>query len=158
MNPRLLSDSLGKEDVELYKKALINANFSHGIAALAYFRRVVENKVNDLIDLIADAARNAQFELEQVARIEEIKSDRHLDTRIEFASKILPLHLRPGGHNPLDKLYAVASAGLHGESDEECLRIFEEARFVFEYLFKNLTVTNEEAREYVKRLSTPRGS
>lgn len=48
-----LADSLGKEDVELYKKALINANFSHGIAALAYFRRVVENKVNDLIDLIA---------------------------------------------------------------------------------------------------------
>ena len=83
---------------------------------------------------------------------------KHLDTRIEFASKILPIHLRPGGHNPLDKLYAVASAGLHGESDEGCLRIFEEARFVFEYLFRNLTVTNEEAREYLKRLSTPSGS
>ena len=65
------------EDSDLYKKALINSNFSYGIGALAYFRRVVENKVNDLLDLIADAARNAQFELEQVARIEEIKSNRH---------------------------------------------------------------------------------
>ena len=153
-----LADSLGKEESELYKKALINANFSYGIGALAYFRRVIENKVNNLIDLIADAARNAQFELEQVARIEEVKTNRHLDTRIEFAAKILSTHLRPGGHNPLDKLYAVASAGLHGESDEECLRIFEEARFVFEYLFKNLTLTNEDAREYVKRLSSPSGT
>ena len=140
----------------MYKKALINANFSHGIGALAYFRRVIENKVNALIDLIAEVARTANFELEQLSHIDEIKNDRRVDVRIEFASKILPMHLRPGGHNPLDKLYAAASAGLHGESDEDCLQIFEDAKFVFEYLFKNLTVTNEEAREYLKRLSASR--
>jgi hypothetical protein len=55
----------------------------------------------------------------------------------------------------LDKLYTAASAGLHGESDDDCLTIFNEARFVFEYLFTNLSVSNEEAREYVKRLSKP---
>jgi hypothetical protein len=152
---REVAAALGLEDAELYKKALIAANFSHGIGAIAYFRRVIENKVNALIDLIAEAAKTANFELEQLQRIEEIKKDRHVDVRIGFASKILPLHLRPGGHNPLDKLYAAASGGLHGETDEECLVIFEEARFVFEYLFKNLTVTNAEAQEYIKRLSAP---
>jgi len=78
-----------------------------------------------------------------------------VDTKIEYASKILPPHLRPGGHNPLNKLYAVASAGIHGKSDEQCLEDFHNARFEFEYLFKNLTVSNEEAREYLARASNP---
>jgi hypothetical protein len=55
----------------------------------------------------------------------------------------------PGGHNPLDKLYAPLSAGLHGESDDDCLAIFSDARFAFEYLFKNFAESNAAARRYV---------
>jgi hypothetical protein len=123
---------------------------------VAYFRRVLENKVNSILDLIAESLRNEQTETENLKHLEEVKNSRSVDKKIQFASRILPAHLKPGGHNPLDKLYAVASAGLHGESDDECVTIFNDARFVFEYLFTNLSVSNEEAREYVKRLSTPR--
>jgi hypothetical protein len=151
-----LAKALGNEDTELYKKALIDANYNHGLGAVAYFRRVLENKVNLILDLIAESLRNEQTETENLKHLEEVKNSRSVDKKIEFASKILPAHLKPGGHNPLDKLYAVASAGLHGESDDECVTIFNDARFVFEYLFTNLSVSNEEAREYVKRLSTPR--
>ena len=151
-----LAKALGNEDAELYKKALINANYNHGLGAIAYFRRVLENKVNLILDLIAEALRNEHAETENLQHLEEVKNSRHVDKKIEFASKILPAHLKPGGHDPLDKLYAVASAGLHGESDDECLTIFNDARFVFEYLFTNLTLSNEKAREYVKRLSAPR--
>ena len=79
-----------------------------------------------------------------------------MEDRIKVASEVLPPHLKPGGHNPLDKLYAPLSAGLHGESDDECLTTFSEARFVFEYLFKNLTESNAEARRYVQQLSAPK--
>lgn len=151
-----LAKALGNEDTVLYKKALIDANYNHGLGAVAYFRRVLENKVNLILDLIAESLRNEQTETENLKHLEEVKNSRHVDKKIEFASKILPAHLKPGGHNPLDKLYAVASAGLHGESDDECVTIFNDARFVFEYLFTNLTVSNEKAREYVKRLSAPR--
>jgi hypothetical protein len=151
-----LAKALGKEDAEFYRKALIDANYNHGLGAVAYFRRVLENKVNLILDLIADALRNEQAETENLKHLEGMKNSRDVDKKIEFAAKILPAHLKPGGHNPLDKLYAVASAGLHGESDDECLTIFNDARFVFEYLFTNLTLSNEEAREYVKRLSAPR--
>jgi hypothetical protein len=151
-----LAKALGTEDTLLYKKALIDANYNHGLGAVAYFRRVLENKVNLILDLIAESLGNEQTETENLKHLEEVKNGRHIDKKIEFASKILPAHLKPGGHNPLDKLYAVASAGLHGESDDECVTIFNDARFVFEYLFKNLSVSNEEAREYVKRLSAPR--
>jgi len=125
--PPELAKALGTEDTELYKKALTNGNSAFGIGALAYFRRVIENKVNMILDLIGNAAQLANF-----------------DAKIEYASKILPPHLRAGGHNPLNKLYAVASSGLHGKTDEQCLDDFQNARFEFEYLFKNLVVRNEE--------------
>jgi len=148
-----LARALGPENSELYKKGLIDFNFGHGIGAVSYFRRVLENKINALLDLIAESAQNANVAPEQISGIEAIKKNHRVEDRIDVASKILPAQLKPGGHNPLDKLYAPLSAGLHGESDDECLTIFSEARFVFEYLFKNLTESNEEARKYVLRLS-----
>jgi hypothetical protein len=150
-----LGKALGPDNAELYKKGLIDFNFGHGIGAVGYFRRVLENKINALLDLIEEAARNAQVTGEHLAQIEAVKTSHRVEDKIDVASRILPAHLKPGGHNPLDKLYGPLSAGLHGESDEECLMIFSEARFVFEYLFKNLTESNEEARQYVLRLSAP---
>jgi hypothetical protein len=148
-----LAKALGSEDTELYKKGLIGFNFGHGIGAVAYFRRVLENKINALLDLIEEAARNAKVADEHLARIETVKKSHRVEEKIDIASGILPAHLKPGGHNPLDKLYGPLSAGLHGESDDDCLTIFSEARFVFEYLFRNLTESNEEARKYVLHLS-----
>jgi hypothetical protein len=150
-----LAKALGPEDTELYKKGLIDFNFGHGIGAVAYFRRVLENKINALLDLIVEAAQNANVANEELAQIEAVKKSHRVEDKIDMASKILPVNLKPGGHNPLDKLYRPLSAGLHGESDDECLAVFSEARFVFEYLFKNLTESNEEARQYVLRLSAP---
>jgi hypothetical protein len=148
-----LAKALGSEDLKLYKKGLIDFKFGHGIGAVGYFRRVLENKVNALLDLLVEAAKNAQVSDEHLAEVEATKQSHRVEDKIDLAVKILPAHLKPGGHNPLDKLYRPLSAGLHGESDEECLTIFSEARFVFEYLFKNLTESNEEARRYVKELS-----
>lgn len=147
-----LAKALGAEDVHLYKKGLIDFNFGHGIGAVAYFRRVLENKINALLDLIVEAARNAKLD-EHLVEIEAVKKSHRVEDKIDVAAAILPIHLKPGGHNPLDKLYRPLSAGLHGESDDDCLTIFSEARFVFEYLFKNLTESNEEARNYILRLS-----
>jgi hypothetical protein len=152
---RDLAKSLGKEDAKLYKKALISASISHGLAALAYFRRVVENKVNSIIDLILESAKNAEYGEVDRKQLEEIKASTYVDQKISLAKKLLPAHLRPGGHNPLDTLYGVASAGLHGESEERCLELFAEYRTSFEYLFRNLTVGNEEALEFLKQMSSP---
>jgi hypothetical protein len=153
--PVILAKALGKEDTRLYKKALINASISHGIAALAYFRRVIENKVNLLLDLVEQAAKAAQVHPDELKEIEEVKAGKHVDVKIEFAAKILPVHLRPGGQNPFERLYGIASAGLHGESDDECVSRFQEYRTAFEYLFQNLTEQNEHAQEYIKQMAKP---
>jgi hypothetical protein len=91
--PSDLAKILGKEDANLYKKALINASISHGVGALAYFRRVIENKVNQLIDLIAEAAQAAHTGADELKHIEAVKTGFHIDRKIEFAKGLLPAHL-----------------------------------------------------------------
>jgi hypothetical protein len=150
-----LEKALGPEDSGLYTKGLIEFNFAHGIGSVAYFRRVLENKINALLDLIAEAAKNEGADEETLKKIESVKASHRVEDKIEMASQALPKHLKPGGHDPFDKLYSVLSAGLHGESDDECLTISGDAKFRIEYLFKNLTENNEEARRYVKELSAP---
>jgi hypothetical protein len=153
--PKVLAKALGSDDAKLYKKALINASISHGIAALAYFRRVIENKANALLDLVEKAARAAHVNPDDLKEIEAIKANKHIDVKIKFAAKILPAHLCPGGQNPLERLWDVASAGLHHESDDECLARFLEYRAVFEYLFETLTEQNDRAEAYARQLAKP---
>jgi hypothetical protein len=97
--PRDLAKILGKEDTALYKKVLIDASISHGVGALAYFRRVIENKVNQLIDLVAEAARSAHTGHDELKRIEAVKASFHIDQKIEFAKGLLPTHLKPGAQS-----------------------------------------------------------
>jgi hypothetical protein len=150
-----LAKALGKADTKLYRKALISASISHGVAALAYFRRVIENQVNHLIDLIGEAAKNAQTGGDALKKIDAIKAAKHVDQKIEFAKGLLPKHLQPGGINPFDKLWGVASAGLHGESEDWCLDLFAEFKFSFEYLFRSLTLENEQARQFIEKMNAP---
>lgn len=106
-----------------------------------------------LLDFVEEAAIGAQVHEDELNEIAEVKASKHVDVKIEYAAKILPAHLRPGGHNPLERLYGVASAGLHGESDSDCVGLFQEYRAAFEYLIQNLTEQNEQAEAYVRQLS-----
>jgi hypothetical protein len=101
----------GPEGDKLYKKGLVDFNLGYGIGAVGYFRRVLENNINALLDLIEEAARNAKVTGEPLAQIEAVKTSHRVEDKIDVASRILPAHLKPGGHNPLDKLYGPLSAG-----------------------------------------------
>ena len=154
---------LDKDDLAFYRNALRMRNHNLGIAAVAYLRRVVENKINDVLDVLAEAAQEHDFAAEELKKIKEAKSSYRFDDKIEYAAKLLPPHLRPKGKpNPIDVLHGLASEGLHSKSEEECIDIFDKVRKVFEYVFGNLNVQIEEARAFVKSLeglqSTPKSS
>jgi len=149
--PAQLETRLGatsREDLDYYKKAIRCRNFNYGLAALSYLRRVVENRMNDLLDLIADVAREQGFATDQVAELDRIKASRVFDHKITFASKILPLSLQPGGQNPVDLLHDIASDGIHNKSEDECIELFDISRHVFEYLFRELEVRKADAAQY----------
>jgi len=149
---------LSPEDYQFYKKALTSRGFSYGIGALTYLRRVVENQMNTLLEIVLDIARGSGSSEESLKDLIEIRKSASFEDKARIAAKYLPAHLRPGDSNPFDVLADFASKGMHSESDEECIRIFDKIRLVFEYLFRNLSFSNTEANKYVESLTRLSGS
>lgn len=152
--PAELAAKLDKADLELYRKALTSRNNSYGIGAVAYLRRVIENKMNDLLDLLHQAAKEEPGAQAELQKIEEVKKSWRFDDKIGYAANALPKHLKPGGTNPLDRLHDLASEGMHHKSDDECLDIFDRCRGAFEYVFRQLVVEIEDARAYMADLTS----
>jgi hypothetical protein len=151
--PPELEKQIAGEDLEFYKRALRCRNFNFGIAALAYLRRVVENRMNDLLDLIAEAARHANYATEDLSQLEKVKASRVFDDKVSYAALILPPGLKPGGANPIDLLHDLASEGIHHLSDAECIDVFDQSRTVFEHVFIELKVREAKDKSFLEGLS-----
>lgn len=150
--PKELAERFDQDDLDLYRKALDCRNFAYGVGALAYLRRVVENRTNDLLDLIAQAAREEGVPADRVAEIETVKRAVRYEDKLSVADKAIPSRLKREGFNPIGSLYKLASSGIHQESEDECLDIFDRARLAFEYLFSQLEHEKETAKAYVESL------
>jgi hypothetical protein len=146
--PNELQRNLDRVSLSLYYKALRSRNQNLGLGALAYLRRVVEDKINSVLDMIAEEAKGVGFAHAEVAKLEATKTSGLFKDKIDLAVAILPPSLRPGGHNPLDALHDLVSDGIHRRSEEECVQIFDRVRFVFEYLFREIDARRRSAAEY----------
>lgn len=146
--------NLESDDLALYRKALTSRNNTFGIGALAYLRRVVENRMNSLLDLVADAAKQAGTATqEQIGELATLRQNGRFEDKAKLAGAILPQNLKPGGHNPFDVISKFASEGIHALSDDECIVVFDKVRLVFEYLFRELTVQSDDAKRFIEDLS-----
>jgi hypothetical protein len=150
-----LSESLGPADLKLFKNALRMRNFNLGLAAVAYMRRVVENRMNDMLDILREAAAaHNDVTPELQAAFDAIKAEKRFVAKVEFAGKLLPSSLRPPGKpNPMGVLHDLASDGIHAKSDEECVQIFDSCRKTFEYVFGNLRIETEHAKDFVSEMA-----
>lgn len=148
---RELGNILGDEDSALYEKALNCRNHSYGLGAVAYIRRVIENKV-DLILVYLSKLKSAEGETSKAEKIEKIKDSRNAEEKLKLAADHLPKNLRPGNRNPLKLLYGSFSIGIHEKSDEECLEIFDETKNSFEYVLLGLEHQLSSAEDYLKTL------
>ncbi len=148
-----LKQALDASDIKLYKNALRMRNFNFGVAAVAYMRRIVENRMNDMLEILHESAivHNASKEL--LARHESMKKEKRFSEKIDYAGELLPASLRPAGRpNPMAILHQLASDGLHSKSDEECVDIFDSCRRTFEYVFGKLRVETEDAKNFVTEM------
>jgi hypothetical protein len=146
--PKELERRLDKEDYDFYVKALDCRNFSYGLAAVAYMRRVVENQTNDMPDLIAETLKAQGALPEILAKIEKVKTSIVYEDKLEVAQTVLRSRLVRNGVNPIKYLHGLTSAALHEESEEECIDVFDHARAAFEYVFSELEVERLRADQY----------
>lgn len=152
--PESLEGALGATDLKLYKNALRMRNFNLGLAAVAYMRRVVENRMGDMLEILHEAAVAHNAAPELLKRHEEMKKEKRFAVKIDYAGDLLPANLRPSGKpNPMAILHDLASEGLHAMSDEECVDIFDKCRTTFEYVFGKMRIETEDARTFVKNMA-----
>lgn len=120
--PESLQKALNSTDLKLYKNAIRMRNFNLGLAAVAYMRRIVENKLNDMLEILHEAAVSHNAPADILKHHEEMKKEKRFATKIDYAGDLLPANLRPPGKpNPMAILHDLASDGIHGRSDEECV-------------------------------------
>jgi hypothetical protein len=154
--PPDLSGRLGAT-AEHYKKALVCRNSNYGIAAVAYMRRVVEEKTDELIDVVVELARTYGVDEETIESLVATKEQVRYQDKLEVASQLIPSALRPVDVNPVGQLYTHLSIGLHGKTDDECIAIFDDLKADFEYVFRNLHVQAKERREFAARVKNRAG-
>jgi hypothetical protein len=152
MPPSELKGNLNEDDVDFYGKALDCRNFSYGLGALAYMRRVIENRINDILDLAYSAAKAEQPEPPDLTELEAAKASRQFSDKLALAKKLIPRRLQPEGIDPIGELHDSASAGMHGLSEDQCIKIFDRGRLTFEHIFAELKHEELKTKQYLDEL------
>ncbi len=158
--PNSVEKRLGAS-ADFYRKALTCRNEGFGLAAVAYFRRVVEDKTNELIDVVADAAATYGISAEDVEKIRAAKKEKAYEDKLKIAAHVIPDVLKPDGANPFQAMYDILSVGIHNQSEEECLQIADDTREIFDYLFDRLKTETADRTAFVakvKAIASNRGA
>jgi len=124
---------------------------------MAYLRRVVDEKTDELIDVVVELARTYDVDEKEIAEILAAKTQSRYEDKLNVAAQLIPAAIRPGGVNPLGQLYRLTSEGLHAKTDDECIVIFDDLKADFEYVFRNLHSQAEERRQFAKRVTNRAG-
>ncbi len=140
---------------DYYRRALVCESQSYGIGAFAYYRRIVEEIIDELLLGITDLVENDEQKEKYQQALEQTKKTKIAQDKIALVKELLPDSLRPGGMNPLSLLHEVLSEGLHGQTDNRCMELSSDVRGVLEFLV-NQTATTKVAKvtftESMKRL------
>lgn len=146
----LIEKMLGKYS-EYYKKGLICESQSYGIGAFGYYRRIVENIIDDLLDEIKELLSGDQLNTYQKA-LEKTKQTKVAQEKIEIVKDLLPPILRPNGMNPLSTLHSVLSEGIHAKSDEECIEYAESCRQILSFLVNQVMVSKSTSKTFTDNM------
>ncbi len=127
-----------------YRKGLVCESQGYGIGAYAYYRRIVENVIDKLLDLVGELLEDEEdVEVYQKA-LDQTRESTVAKDKIALVKDLLPKSLRPNNMNPLSILYDNLSAGIHAQTDEECLEIAGYIREILAFLVERINSIRED--------------
>lgn len=126
--PRVMS-ILGAER-DYYLKGRRAENQGMGIAAFAYYRRVVENQKEKIFSEIIRVAERLNAEPELLRELNAAKHEKQFTKAVAVIKHGIPQTLLIDGHSPLTLLHTALSEGLHAQTDEQCLELAMSIRVV----------------------------
>lgn len=137
------------EHTKYYKRGLICESQSYGIGAYAYFRRITEDVIDELLELILDLVEEDEKE-QYREKLEEVKKEKIAEKKIILVKDLLPKSLQADGMNPLKELYGVLSQGIHNETDEECMEKAETIRGILVFLVNQVIRTKNDKKSFTE--------
>ena len=146
---------LVQADVECMRLGRRAEAMSFGIGAFAYYRRVVERQKDALFDKVIAVSKKIGAKAELLEALESAKRDFQFSKSLEGFKVAIPDSLLINGENPLTLLHKALSAGIHNDSDQECLSLAHDIRVVLtELAGRSAAILREqsELNEAVKRL------
>lgn len=144
--PPQVSSLIGSER-DYYFKGLRAESQSMGIAAFAYYRRVVENKKAAIFDQIIRVSDLLNAEPALLEELRLAKDEQQFTKAVELVKHAIPQALMIQGHNPLTLLHSALSEGLHGHSDAECLELAASIRAVLHELVERVANALKDEKE-----------
>lgn len=145
-----LEKTLGKH-ASTYKKGLVCESQGYGIGAFAYYRRITEQIIDELLDSINDLIDEVNREKYRIA-LEQTKKTRVTQEKIDLVKDLLPSILRPHNMNPLGILHSELSEGLHAETDENCLEIATHFREILTFLVNQIIQSKSSATKFTESM------
>jgi hypothetical protein len=131
---------LSKTDQNLYMKGLRSEAHGFGIGSFSYFRRIVENNAQKILEGVSESTDSDELKL---AIAEALK--KHTATeRLELVKDHAPTSFAVDGQNVFTILYGALSSGIHGKSDEDCLSIATSIRVCLNFLIQKIAATKQE--------------
>ena len=135
-------------DKDLFLLGRRAENQGLGIGAFTYYRRVVENQKNRLIDEIIKVVNKVENSPNDiVADLVNAKETFQFSQAIKDIKLAVPKALEVEGRNPLLILHSALSAGIHDKNDDECLELAKTIRLVLVELVKKLELALAEKKE-----------
>jgi hypothetical protein len=94
-----------------------------GIGALAYYRRVVENQKDDIINEIIKLMRRTNSPETQIEKLESAKKEKQFKKAVELISDTIPKTLLINDYNPLALLEQAMTKGSYVQKDSDALKL-----------------------------------
>lgn len=149
--PTAIQKALGTDFV-LYQRARALISEGFGMGACAYLRRLLEDQIDPLLDMLAELEEARGSTPERIEEIARIKGGRDFAQKARTVVAVLPASLSYSGGNPLITLHSGYSAGMHGWSEEDCVAVAELSIQTLGHLIVTLSEHPQKHREYVERL------
>ena len=105
---------------------------SLGIGAYTYYRRVVENQKNRLLDEILKVAERSRAQPQMLDALTAAKKESQFSKAVDLLKNAIPPALLIDGHSPMGLLRTALSEGANAKTDEECLDMAMSVRIILQ--------------------------
>lgn len=152
--PKELRPMLGKY-LDLYKRGSICESQGYGIGAFSYYRRIVENIIDELLNEVAGLLEPEE-QCKYREALSQVGASKNATDKIEVVKELLPGSLRPGGVNPLQLLHSALSVGIHAAEEDDCLALGEGIRQSLVMLCKHVALAKQDRSDFVAGIQSVR--